>query len=138
MYISTISACLLAISHGALAAPGASLGSRAAVRRMDDQQSNSQYSGDYSGMYGETYDKKEQEADKYLKDKVYTAMFAIDFGANGSVKYMQLVKKNQKVSFRLLIFGARPGLTPNFRAGTKKRRCARRRCRKRILTRLWS
>jgi hypothetical protein len=83
MYISTISACLLALSHGALAAPGASLASRAVVRRMDDQQSNSQYSDEYyvgSGMYGEKYDKKEQEADKYLKDKVYAAMFAIDLG----------------------------------------------------------
>jgi hypothetical protein len=67
MYISTISACLLALSHGALAAPGASLASRTVVKRMDDQQSNSQYSGDY---YVE-------EADKYLKDKVYAAMFEI-------------------------------------------------------------
>lgn len=85
MYISTISACLLALSYGALAAPGASLASRAVVRRTDDQQSNNQYSDEYyvgSGMYGEKYDKKEQEADKYLKDKVYTAVFVIDFGAN--------------------------------------------------------
>jgi hypothetical protein len=111
MHIYTISACLLALSHGALAAPRPSLESRSVVRRMEDQQSNSQYSGDYveSGMYGENYDKKEQEKDKYLKDKVDGSTFVIDSGANECVKYMQLVKKNKKVSPRLLIFGANQG-----------------------------
>jgi hypothetical protein len=35
----------------------------------------------------------------------------LSFRANESVKYMQLVKKNQKVSTRYLVLGAIPGLT---------------------------
>jgi hypothetical protein len=33
-----------------------------------------------------------------------------NFRANGSVKYMQLVKKNQKVSTRHVVLGAIPAL----------------------------